>query len=42
LDLVLDINKSEESFKKLLSANKVDAVPGWDLIYNEETDYYVK
>jgi hypothetical protein len=42
LDLVLDINRNPESKEKLLNANTPDYVPGWQLIYNENTDFYLK
>ena len=39
LDLVLDINKAPENKERLLKADKADAVEGWTLIYNENTDF---
>jgi len=39
LDLVLDINKAPENKEVLLKADKADAVKGWTLIYNENTDF---
>ena len=39
LDLVLDINKAPENKEALLKADKADAVEGWTLIYNENTDF---
>jgi len=39
LDLVLDINKTPEAKETLLKADKADAVEGWTLIYNENTDF---
>jgi len=41
LDLVLDANAAPENMEKLLTAKSADAVKGWELIYNEATDYFV-
>ena len=41
LDLVTKINQSDEDMQKLYEANSSDAVPGWTLIYNQASGYFV-
>lgn len=41
LDIVTKVNEFPEEMQKLYTANSANAVPGWTLIYNQATDYFV-
>ena len=42
LDLILHAYKSPENKEALMKANSQSDVEGWDLIYNEQTDFFLK